>query len=170
MEGLAALNLSLAQIDVIIATHGHPDHLEAAQEFAKPTLFAISRIDHQFIKKIAGNYFDIPEPDFFLSEGDITIGDNTFQIIATPGHSPGSISLYLPDRRALFSGDVVFDHGIGRTDVPGGSGNLLKESIQKLSKLNVEYLLTGHGSVVAGVEAVRANFRMIEDYWFKYLQ
>jgi len=168
-EGLADLDISLDQIDLVIVTHGHPDHLEAVQQFEKPTLFTMSQVDHQFINDLADDYFKIPEPDFFLEEGDLTIGDNTFQVIVTPGHSPGSVCLYWPDRKVLFTGDVVFNQGIGRTDVPGGSGSLLKESIRKISKLDVEYLLTGHGDIVAGIEAVQANFRMIENYWFNYL-
>jgi hydroxyacylglutathione hydrolase len=69
----------------------------------------------------------------------------------------------------LFTGDLVFNQGIGRTDLPGGNGETLKESIQKISGLDVSLLLTGHGDVVSGREAVRENFRMIEDYWFAYL-
>ena len=170
MKGLAGLNLSLNQIDMVLTTHGHPDHLEAVQQFKKPTLFAMSRIEHKFIKDIAGKYFKIPEPDFFLGEGDLTIGDTTFQVIATPGHSPGSVCLYWPDHKVLFTGDVVFNQSIGRTDLPGGSGSLLKESIKRISKLDVEFLLTGHGEMVTGVEAVQANFQMIESYWFKHLR
>ncbi|MBE9547063.1 MAG: MBL fold metallo-hydrolase [Proteobacteria bacterium] len=169
-KGLAGLNLSLNQIDVVLTTHGHPDHMEAVQQLEEPTLFAMSQAEHKFIKDIAGNYFKIPEPDFFLGEGDLTIGDTTFQVIVTPGHSPGSVCLYWPDRKALFTGDVVFSRSIGRTDLPGGSSSLLKESIKRISMLDVEYLLTGHGEIVAGVEAVRANFQMIENYWFKHLR
>ena len=168
-KGLADLNLSLDQIDVVIVTHGHPDHIEAVQQFENQTLFAISQIEHKFIKDIAGNYFKFPEPDFFLGEGDLTIGDNTFQVIDTPGHSPGSVCLYWPEHKVLFTGDVIFNRGIGRTDLPGGNGNLLKESIKRISKLEVEYLLTGHGETVVGIEAVQANFRMVESYWFNYL-
>lgn len=168
-KGLADLNLSLDQIEVVITTHGHPDHIEAVQQFEKPTLFAMSQIEHKFIKDIAGDYFKIPEPDFFLGEGDLTIGDNTFQVIPAPGHSPGSVCLYWPEHKVLFTGDVVFNRGIGRTDLPGGSGSLLKESIQRISRLDVEYLLTGHGEMVVGAEAVQANFQMIESYWFNYI-
>ncbi|MDO9529823.1 MAG: MBL fold metallo-hydrolase [Syntrophales bacterium] len=168
-EGLAELHLSLDHIDVVITTHGHPDHIEAAQQFEKPALFAMSQLEYKFIKDIAGNYFKIPEPDFFLGEGDLTIGDNSFQVIVTPGHSPGSVCLYWPEQKALFTGDVIFNRGIGRTDLPGGDSKLLKESIKSISKLDVEYLLPGHGEIVVGAEAVQANFQMVENYWFNYL-
>ncbi len=168
-EGLADLHLSLDKIDLVITTHGHPDHIEAVQQFEKPTLFAMNQGEHTFIKDIAGNYFNIPEPDFFLGEGDLTIGDITFQVIVTPGHSPGSVCLYWPEQKALFTGDVIFNRGIGRTDLPGGDSKLLKESIKSISKLDVEYLLPGHGEIVVGAEAVQANFQMVENYWFNYL-
>jgi glyoxylase-like metal-dependent hydrolase (beta-lactamase superfamily II) len=87
----------------------------------------------------------------------------------TPGHSPGSICLYWPAKKALFTGDVVFNQGIGRTDLPGGSGEQLKNSIQRISRLDVEYILTGHGNIVAGKEAVQENFKKIEAVWFNYL-
>jgi glyoxylase-like metal-dependent hydrolase (beta-lactamase superfamily II) len=92
-----------------------------------------------------------------------------FQVIQTPGHSPGSICLYWSDRKVLFTGDVVFDQGIGRTDLPGGNGRALKESIKSISRLDVEYLLPGHGEIVSGREAVKANFTDIERMWFPYL-
>jgi len=168
-EGLADLDLSLDKIDLVIVTHGHPDHIEAVQQFEKPTLCAMNQGEHTFIKDIAGNYFKIPEPDFFLGEGDLTIGDITFQVIVTPGHSPGSVCLYWPEQKVLFTGDVIFNRGIGRTDLPGGDSKLLKESIKSISKLDVEYLLPGHGEIVVGAEAVQANFQMVEDYWFNYL-
>ena len=71
--------------------------------------------------------------------------------------------------KTLFTGDVVFNQGIGRTDLPGGDGSELKESIRTISRLNTDYLLTGHGDLVSGAEAVESNFKMIEDYWFSYL-
>lgn len=97
------------------------------------------------------------------------MGDETFQVISTPGHSPGSLCLYWPKQKALFSGDVVFSGGIGRTDFPGGNGKLLKESIQRLAQLDVEYLLPGHGEALRGRKAVETNFQMIEHQWFGYL-
>ena len=172
---LSGIGLSTKQIDVVIITHGHPDHMEAAQLFQKPTLIATSEMEMAFYKNMMGNFpmasrMRFPEFDFFLQEGEVTIGDEAFQIIHSPGHSPGSICLYWPDRKALISGDVVFNQGIGRTDLPGGNGKLLKESIQRLSLLDVDYLLPGHGEMVAGKEAVNMNFKLIERQWFPYLR
>jgi glyoxylase-like metal-dependent hydrolase (beta-lactamase superfamily II) len=87
----------------------------------------------------------------------------------TPGHSPGSLCLYWPDKKALFTGDLVFFQGVGRTDLPGGNGKELKKSIQRISHLDTEYLLTGHGEIVIGQEAIKENFQKIQAYWFNYL-
>ncbi len=168
-NGMAALNVSLDQIDVVIATHGHPDHLEAVRFFDKPTLFAMNMEEYQFISELAGDYIKIPKPDFFLKEGDLIIGDERFEVISTPGHSPGSICLYWRNKKVLFTGDVIFNQGIGRTDLPGGDSSLLKDSIKRIKTLDVDYLLTGHGDIVAGGNAVKANFQNIENYWFNYL-
>jgi len=168
-QGLVTLNLSLEQIDVVIATHGHPDHLDAAEDFREPTLFMMGQEEYLYFTKLASSSFPIPEPDILLQEGELNIGRVRLKIIQTPGHSPGSLCLYWPERKVLFSGDVAFDQGIGTSDLPGGNGKLLKESLQKISQLDVEYLLPGHGNVIAGREAVQANFRSIESYWFNYL-
>jgi hydroxyacylglutathione hydrolase len=171
--GLDALGLTMEKIDVVLLTHGHPDHLEAALVFKEPTLKTLSRVEADFINegmgKVGGNAGNDFKADFFLQEGNLEIGNRSFQVLETPGHSPGSICLYWPEEKALFTGDVIFDQGIGRTDLPGGNGPLLKKSIQKLASLDVEYVLSGHGEVIKGRKAVKNNFRRIEDYWFRYL-
>ena len=169
-KGFEELDISPEETDLVIATHGHPDHLEAVQLFEQPTMFTMGREEYQFFEKTVGKYFKLPDPAFFLQEGELVIGDNRFQVISTPGHSPGSVSLYWIEQKVLFSGDVIFKRGIGRTDLPGGKGGLLKESIKRLAKLDIEYLMPGHGEIVSGREAVKANFQMIEDTWFSYLR
>jgi|SRR5271157_624378 len=168
-KNLAALNVSPDQIYLAIVTHGHPDHMEAVQGLGKATMFAMNEEDHRFISELAGQYFKIPEPHFFLREGDLTIGEYRFEVIATPGHSPGSICLYWPDKKALFTGDLVFKDSIGRTDLPGGNGGMLKESVKRISGMDIEYLLSGHGEILVGKKEVEANFEKIKNYWFDYL-
>jgi glyoxylase-like metal-dependent hydrolase (beta-lactamase superfamily II) len=174
-DELSRLSLSPEDIEIVIITHGHPDHMEGVKLFQKTdALIAVSSWEMEFIITVAPHYGEvlgIPEfePEILLQEGDLGIGDLKFEVIHTPGHSPGSVCLYWPDRKTLFTGDVVFDQGIGRTDLPGGNGEKLKESIRKISRLDVDYLLTGHGDIVAGKEAVKQNFRAIEDFWFGYV-
>jgi len=168
-SGLAQIETTPEQIDVVLVTHGHPDHLEMVGSFGPSTRWAMSRIDYEFVMKYIGSRTDFPAPAFFLQEGDLTLGDKTFQAILTPGHSPGSISLYWPEKKVLFTGDVVFSQSIGRTDLPGGSGKQLKESISRLAELDVEVLCPGHGEVVAGRENVKKNFKLIKDFWFSQL-
>jgi len=72
-------------------------------------------------------------------------------VIHTPGHSPGSICLYEPGKKWLFSGDTVFAYGsFGRVDLPGGSARELIKSLEMLSRLDVENLYPGHEEVVEG--------------------
>jgi glyoxylase-like metal-dependent hydrolase (beta-lactamase superfamily II) len=168
-KNLAALNISPDQISVAIVTHGHPDHLEAVQGLNKETMFGMNAEEYRFISELAGQYLRIPEPLFFLREGDLIIGEHSFEVIATPGHSPGSICLYWPAKKALFTGDLVFNQSIGRTDLPGGNGGMLKESLKRISGMDIDYLLCGHGEIVAGKKEVKANFQKIKNYWFDYL-
>ena len=104
-----------------------------------------------------------------LQEGDLRVGNVNFQVTHTPGHSPGSMCLYWTETKALLTGDVVFNQGIGRTDLPGGDGEKLKESINMISRLDVDYLFTGHGDIVAGPERVQSNFEEIKRVWFAYI-
>jgi len=159
---MGSLNMALSDIDVVMATHGHPDHIDAVGLFQKPTLFAMNEEEYAFID--GARYFG--KPDMLLSDGEITIGDQTFQVLITPGHSPGSVCLYWPDRKALFSGDLVFNRNIGRYDLMGGDFEFLKESVRKIAELDCEYLLPGHGDMLIGREVIKANFEMIEDFWF----
>ncbi len=174
-DSLSRLSLSPADMDVVIVTHGHPDHMEGVKTFVGTSaLMAISSMEMRFIKEVAPHYGEalgVPhfEPDILLQAGDMKIGDLSFQVIHTPGHSPGSICLYWPEKKVLFTGDVVFRQGVGRTDLPGGNGEDLKASIRRLSQLQVDHLLPGHGDVISGQDLVKANFSEIKRVWFAYL-
>jgi glyoxylase-like metal-dependent hydrolase (beta-lactamase superfamily II) len=85
-------------------------------------------------------------PEITLKEGD-SIGN--LHVMHTPGHTPGSICLFLKDEQALISGDIVFtDGGFGRYDFIGGSRLELARSIDRLSLLDIEGLYPGHGMPV----------------------
>lgn len=173
--GLRQVGLEPSDLDLIICTHAHPDHVEAIQWFSgTQALFALHERDWQLFQEMGGALGvsldqESYTPDFFLEEGNLEIKGLKLEIVYTPGHSPGSISVYWPDKKALFVGDVIFKDGLGRTDLPGGDGATLKESIRKLAKLDVEYLLSGHGDVIAGADRVRKNFENVEAYWFRFI-
>lgn len=164
-NGLEKLGLSRNDIRLVIVTHGHPDHLEGVALFDHRTKVAVGEREYVWLQKWVSQL----EPDLLLREGELKVGKMRLEIIETPGHSPASICIYEPDKKVLFTGDVIFRDGIGRTDIPGGDVAQLKNSIKRLSHLDVEYLLPGHGEPVIGRAAVERNFRLIEEYWFQFI-
>lgn len=175
--GLKELGLNTDDIDLVVCTHAHPDHLESVQLFKeKSTLFTLGEIEWQWAattgKDMSAAYgidIEARAPDFFLQEGMLSLDGLEMQIYLTPGHSPGSVCLYWSAQKALFTGDLVFKDGLGRTDLPGGDGAKIKESIQRMARLDVELLLSGHGEIISGAREVKANFDRIEEYWFRYV-
>jgi hydroxyacylglutathione hydrolase len=174
-DHLSRLSLTTDDIDLVIVTHAHPDHIEGIQAFSgSSTLIALHSAELEFIKLSAPHYGSSAgisglEPQVLLKEGELRVDDMSFLVIHTPGHSPGSVCLYWPENKALFCGDVIFQQGLGRTDLPGGNGKQLKESIRRLAQLDVEYLFPGHGDIVAGREPVQRNFSDVETMWFGYI-
>ncbi len=169
--------LSPGAVDLIMTTHSHPDHLEGLETFLdKPAKMAMSEEEERYLLESGKLLFEMmgqPLPkfriDFYLKEGKLNLGEKSFDIIQTPGHSPGSLSIYWPERKALFTGDVVFYGGIGRTDFPEGDSKALMESIERLSQLETEILLPGHGEIVLGRDAVIENFETIRQSFYPYL-
>lgn len=168
-DSLESMNMGLQDIGLVIGTHMHPDHIEAVQSFSSlPTMAAIGEEEYRYFKE---NLSRPPRVrfDFFLTEGSLKAGGVELEIIPTPGHSPGSICIYWPYRKALFAGDVIFEQGVGRTDLPGGSGSQLKESIKRLSSLDIEFLLPGHGNIIKGKDEVARNFSLVQQVYFGLL-
>jgi len=101
-----------------------------------------------------------------LKEGLLDLGDKQFAVIETPGHSPGGLCLYWPEKALLVSGDTVFYMGVGRTDLPGGDMDLLGQSLRRLSSLDVEFLIPGHGDMVKGRQSISKNFEVLMSEFF----
>jgi hydroxyacylglutathione hydrolase len=142
-------------VQYIIATHGHPDHVCGNRKIKEATGAAIvmhEADDDFFSQSQVKNYFSMlgmepsPPTDLRVRDGDlVTFGDVSLNVIHTPGHTPGGMCLYrAPD---LITGDTLFVGGIGRTDFPGGSHRELIESIQqKLLVLPPDTVVwPGHG-------------------------
>lgn len=165
------------EISLIINTHSHPDHLDGNAFFIDSDIqMTMHEEEEKFLKDIGKDFFrmfGLDEPqyrvDFFCNEGELNINGLSLEIILAPGHSPGSICIYWPEKEVLVSGDVVFSGSIGRTDFPGGSGTILKKSIEKISGLTSKYLLPGHNEIVEGMEEIKSNFDFIKRSFFSFL-
>jgi glyoxylase-like metal-dependent hydrolase (beta-lactamase superfamily II) len=151
-------NLDISDVDLIIATHGHRDHCGSIKELQKISGARIAF--HRLEKELIG--FDA---DFYL-EDRLDFCNINLSILHTPGHSPGSICLYSEDEKFLICGDLVFEGGIGRSDLYGGDMNQLLKSIEKVSKLDVEYLLPGHGRFINEKSRIESNFLQIKEWFF----
>ena len=173
-EAMAEDGFQPEDIKLIIATHTHPDHFEAIQDFLDTeTRIAMHPQAEQFIEEHGEHFFRVlgmrlPDyrVDFHLVEGELQVGEHRLQVIETPGHAPGSICLYWPDVKALFTGDVIFSQSLGRTDLPGGNGALLKEAIDQLAELEAGLILPGHGPVVQGIGEVKKNFYLVRSMFY----
>ena len=153
----------------VINTHGHIDHIGCDDEFGVPVY--IHRCDRDCLnnpqlnlsafffqeKKVNASAICVEDKDV------ISIGGFEFEVIHTPGHTPGGMCLLLkkPEGGILFSGDTLFSCGIGRTDFPGASEVVLVDSIKKKLLLLPEQTLVypGHGpETTIGQEKVNNPF------------
>lgn len=148
-------------ISKIILTHCHFDHAGGASELRKcfnaPVYihrFDAAAVQNGLIKETAADLFGCEMPATEVTElqgGEIIdTGEYQFEIIHTPGHTAGGISLFDRSKQILFSGDTVFAEGVGRWDFPTGDLSCLKRSVHKLAELDALYLYPGHGPCIKG--------------------
>ncbi len=164
---LLALAEAKLSVTHIINTHGHFDHVGANRRMHKATgaPILIHALDAPMLSMLSRSAAawgmsaeDSPPPDRTIDEGDaITFGNITFQVLHTPGHTRGGVSLLA--NRHLFVGDTLFAGSVGRTDFPGGDFDALKSSIQtKLFVLPDDVrVYTGHGPETTIGEEKRHN-------------
>ncbi len=141
----------------IVNTHAHVDHIGANRDLKD--YFNVDIMMHQAelpVLKVASkmarlfgvNIDQPPNPSRFLEEGDKVVFGNTYlEVLHTPGHSPGGISLVSRSNKSCFAGDTLFAGSIGRTDLPGGDYDTLINSIKsKLLPLGDDVTVyPGHG-------------------------
>ena len=165
-------------ISIITNTHLHGDHCWANEPFKE--LSGARILCHPQQKKFwnesvieSANFFGLPAMEFTedgcLDETKLDTGDIQLELIPAPGHSLDSICFYYRKDKALICGDVIFSRNTGRVDLPGGSVEQLKRSINKLSELPIEYLLPGHMDIITGAEEVKRNFEFVRNNVFGWL-
>lgn len=125
-------------IKKIVNTHGHPDHTCGNEEMKKITEAPVimHEIDDEFFRRpevvstfLAWGFKAAPAADMHFKDGDILkAGNLEFKVIHTPGHSPGSVCIF--GNGIVITGDTLFIDGIGRTDLPGGSYQVLIQSLR----------------------------------------
>ncbi|NPA12974.1 MAG: MBL fold metallo-hydrolase [Aquificae bacterium] len=164
-------------VKYILATHGHLDHtgqvgylkqLYPQAEFLihKGDLFLLNNEIFPFFKQMIGAV-DCPQPDRYIKEGDtIPLGKFNLTVLETPGHTPGSVSFYDKNHKLILTGDTLFKGSIGRTDLPGGDINQMKQSLKRLLTLPEDTtVLSGHGEPTTIGEEKRTNPYIKELLW-----
>ena len=164
------------EVDVIAITHLHPDHCDATAALkdvsgAKVAVHASQWEYRDMLLEAASRVLGIEakkfEVDFVFED---SLEHTELRIQHTPGHSPESICFYAVDKKTLISGDLVFDKGIGRTDLPFGNTEELINSINTISTLDTELLLPGHGAILKGRSNVKMNYDFIREHYLQWIQ
>jgi hydroxyacylglutathione hydrolase len=156
----------------ILLTHAHFDHIGGVNTLVQSTSKSLDIYLHPDDLRLwdigggakeFGFYLELPVINSkpALDQATIYLGDNLIQVRHTPGHTAGHVVYYLDEEKSIFCGDLIFYHGVGRTDLPGGSARTLIQSIEKyiLSLPDNVRLYPGHGAATTvGEERVHNPF------------
>ena len=152
---LAYLRQEGAVLESIYLTHGHADHVAAAMELKRATnariyghsadSYLLGRVNDE-VAIYLGLKESIALDVELVPESSISIAGSNFTVMATPGHTPGSVCYYSASHKVLFSGDTLFAGSIGRSDLLGGNAQVLRQSLLRLKELPEEtQVFPGHG-------------------------
>lgn len=162
---LAELKGLDAQVEYILLTHGHYDHIGAVarlHEALPRTKVYLHKADSRgtgfHVVPLADQVADLK----YYDDGDtLKLGSLTIRVIHTPGHTPGGVTLQVGD--ALFTGDTLFAGSMGRSDFPGGNTRQLFASLKKLARLEGDFqVLPGHDRTTTLEQERRSNVFMLE--------
>ena len=150
----------------IFLTHGHFDHTMAVTAVREETgaVVCMNKKDAGAVIENAPFKFNPPADTIYYKEGDrLTVGSLTFEVLETPGHTPGGVTLKCGD--ALFTGDTLFAGSCGRTDLYGGDMNELLRSLKRLADLPGNYeVYPGH------MDSSTLSRERMYNYYIKYAQ
>jgi hydroxyacylglutathione hydrolase len=178
LKDMKADGIDPQSIKIIVNTHLHLDHYCANEPLKKITgamilIHPLQKAHRKETIVLVSQFFGVPEVEFTEDEiiqgNTLDTGDMHIELIHCPGHSPDNICFYERQSKILICADVIFDQNVGRTDLPGGSAAELKQSIERLSQLDVEYLLPGHMGLVSGREKIKQNFEFLKRFVVDYL-
>ena len=138
----AVERLGIESVEAILVTHTHFDHIGAVAPVAKATNAPVycPELETQVLANIMAYVpwpgfgpFESYQADHTVAGGEtLELAGLSFDVVFTPGHSPGHVTYALPEDEAMFSGDVLFQGSVGRVDLPGGDGPTLLASIENL--------------------------------------
>jgi glyoxylase-like metal-dependent hydrolase (beta-lactamase superfamily II) len=134
-------------IDAVYLTHTHADHADALAEYDIPVYVHTSEAESENLDDAMGELRTVQEGD------KVEMNGVRFEVLHTPGHSPGSVCYWCPEERVVFSGDLLFENGApGRADIPGGDTDALEESLERLGSLGAKHAYPGHREPFGDVE------------------
>ncbi len=160
-----------ARLEAVLLTHTHFDHIGAVGPVARATgapvwcpriEVAVMRDPNAYVPWPGFGPFEAHEPEHLLDGGEtLELAGLTFDVVNTPGHSPGHVTFSVRDQATLLSGDVLFRGSVGRTDLPGGDTATLMRSISELLERfdDDTVVLPGHmGTTTLGAERATNPF------------
>jgi glyoxylase-like metal-dependent hydrolase (beta-lactamase superfamily II) len=154
----------------IVITHAHIDHIGGAQKLkaatGAPVYMNLEDSDLQEMLDVQAGWLGVRTPeaveiDVPLKDGDrLLVGATEVRVLHTPGHTQGSVCLWLPEEKKLAAGDTLFRDGIGRTDLPGGDGRQILESIhgQLMGLPGETEVFPGHGDSTTIAREKSSNY------------
>ncbi len=166
---LSLLTKHQLTVKQIVVTHAHIDHIAGAQQLKEitgaPILYNQQDLPLVAMMDMQAGWLniaspDVRPPDHSLEDGDtVAVRGITGTVLHTPGHTPGSLCLHLPEQNLLLAGDTLFSGSIGRTDLPGGNSAQIIDSIRArlLPLADDVTVLPGHGPATSIGEERKHN-------------